>query len=289
LLHMRLEYNDWPKEEDLDDKHAKIAAFNNLAHRLPPTNFTLLSELSAFLIEIVDASATNKMNVRNVGIVFAPTLNIPAPLISFFLTDYDDIFGGEAQDENTREQLVEVYKPQNAPQNDWEGIRSPRHQMFTDLPTPAYNNSGFQGMGGFAPLPQQQGRPTPQPGMNGGYGQGSQDYYAQQPQDPSYNSLNGSLAPPPNHPPPQPGMSAKDVKKARRESNMQMLGYGIQPSAAGGSIADVLAQQRTGSYQSLRQGDRDGSRGRGSPARGPPGGAYWYDRTDGRCKICKNR
>ena len=38
------------------------------------------------------------MNIRNVGIVFSPTLNIPAPVISAFLTDFDSIFGPGPED-----------------------------------------------------------------------------------------------------------------------------------------------------------------------------------------------
>ncbi|KAF2098431.1 RhoGAP-domain-containing protein [Rhizodiscina lignyota] len=268
---------DFLKALDLEERQAKITAFNLLVHRLPAPNLALLQALCSFLIEIVDASATNKMNVRNVSIVFAPTLNIPTPLISFFLTDYNDIYGDEVQEDQAspvREQLVEAARPQ-APASEWDGIRSPRHQMFSDLATPAYNQTSFQNVGGFAPM--QQGPPArhPSAGMNGvPYGQQQQqqaDYYqqqmamqqqqmAQQQQD-SYNSLNGALAPPTSQPPPPPGQAPRDVKKSRRESNMQMLGYGMQGAMGGGSIAEMLSQQRKPSYQSLRQGDRDASRG----------------------------
>ncbi|KAF2221583.1 hypothetical protein BDZ85DRAFT_201435, partial [Elsinoe ampelina] len=77
---------------DLDGK-TKVEAFNILVNRLPAPNRELLENLTAFLREIVDNEATNKMNVRNVGIVFSPTLNIPAPLISLFVTDHGKIFG----------------------------------------------------------------------------------------------------------------------------------------------------------------------------------------------------
>jgi hypothetical protein len=77
----------------MDERSKKIQSFNVLVHKLPMANFELLRHMASFLIEIVDNSGLNKMTVRNVGIVFAPTLNIPAPLIAFFLTDYPDIFG----------------------------------------------------------------------------------------------------------------------------------------------------------------------------------------------------
>jgi RalA-binding protein 1 len=49
--------------------------------------------LISFLIKIIDHSDVNKMTVRNVGIVFSPTLNIPAPVFAMFLQNYEVIFG----------------------------------------------------------------------------------------------------------------------------------------------------------------------------------------------------
>lgn len=123
---------------ELDEREKKIAAFNFLVHRLPKANLTLLRALSQFLIEIVNNSAVNKMTVRNVGIVFAPTLNIPAPVFSMFLTDYDSIFdqspelGGSAM-----ESAVDDPKASDV-------LRSPRRQVFSDIPTPSYNQTTFR-------------------------------------------------------------------------------------------------------------------------------------------------
>lgn len=210
------------------------------------------------------------MNVRNVGIVFAPTLNIPAPLISFFLTDYDAIFGDPLPEEQASPVKEAMYQQQ---QGGGDGIRSPRKQMFTELPTPAYNQTAFQGqgMGGFTPMQQPQGTRQMHTAPNGFGGTHAQNEYVQQlqlqPQQPQqyqdYGSLNGAMVPPQ-----QPQQSGRDAKKARRESNMQMLmpGYGGGPQGVGGSLAQVLSEQRKSSYQSLRSGS--GSReGRGSPAR----------------------
>lgn len=123
---------------ELDEREKKIAAFNFLVHRLPKPNLTLLRALSQFLIEIVNNSAVNKMTVRNVGIVFAPTLNIPAPVFSMFLTDYDSIFdqspefGGSAM-----ESVVDDFKAPDV-------LRSPRRQVLSDMPTPSYNQTTFR-------------------------------------------------------------------------------------------------------------------------------------------------
>ena len=78
------------------------------------------------------------MSVRNVGIVFSPTLNIPAPVFSMFLTDFDAIFGEEPAAAPTPPPEVSVTEPLTP-----EDIRSPRRQIFSDIPTPSYNQNTF--------------------------------------------------------------------------------------------------------------------------------------------------
>ena len=122
---------------DLDEKSKKVAAYNALVHKLPPPNWTLIRALSSFLIGVVTNSDVNKMSVRNVGIVFSPTLNIPAPVFSMFLTDFDAIFATDP-DENVPTIEVSITEPLTP-----EDIRSPRHQLFSDIPTPSYNQDTF--------------------------------------------------------------------------------------------------------------------------------------------------
>ncbi|KAL9096205.1 MAG: hypothetical protein Q9165_001728 [Trypethelium subeluteriae] len=143
------------KALDLDEKQKKVAACNVLVHRLPTANLELLKALSSYLLTITNNAEVNKMGVRNgkhgpnsnieetlthyspVGIVFAPTLNIPAPLISLFLTDHDYIFGDAIDEAQSPLQEVSVEPPSP------DSIRSPRRQMFSDLPTPGYNTTSF--------------------------------------------------------------------------------------------------------------------------------------------------
>lgn len=80
----------------------------------------------------------NKMTVRNVGIVFSPTLNIPAPVFSMFLQEYDSIFGPL----QPRISSTTLEMPSTGTLSADE-IRSPRRQMFSDLPTPAYHQTTF--------------------------------------------------------------------------------------------------------------------------------------------------
>ncbi|KAK6535951.1 hypothetical protein TWF281_000200 [Arthrobotrys megalospora] len=75
-----------------DDKSNRVPRLNELVHMLPIENFTLLKVLAQHLIQIVDNAAENKMTVRNVGIVFSPTLNIPAGVFSLFILEYSSIF-----------------------------------------------------------------------------------------------------------------------------------------------------------------------------------------------------
>lgn len=61
---------------------------------LPPSNYTLLRAFISHLILIVKNAAVNKMTLRNIGIVFSPTLGIPAgifyELVSRFGAIFDD-------------------------------------------------------------------------------------------------------------------------------------------------------------------------------------------------------
>jgi RalA-binding protein 1 len=83
---------------ELPTREAKLAALQILVQRLPLANATLLKYLLAFLIKIINNADMNKMTVRNVGIVFSPTLNIPAPVFAIFLQNYEAVFGMEPED-----------------------------------------------------------------------------------------------------------------------------------------------------------------------------------------------
>ncbi|KAI5795210.1 hypothetical protein EDC01DRAFT_615008 [Geopyxis carbonaria] len=83
---------DFVKITEMGDKSRKIAALNELVHMLPIENFSLLKALSGHLLRIVDNADINKMTIRNVGIVFSPTLNIPAQVFSMFLYEFREIF-----------------------------------------------------------------------------------------------------------------------------------------------------------------------------------------------------
>ncbi|PYI09050.1 RhoGAP-domain-containing protein [Aspergillus sclerotiicarbonarius CBS 121057] len=127
---------DFLRVLELHEKQKKIAAFNFLVHRLPNPNMALLRALVQFLIVIVNNSDVNKMTIRNVGIVFAPTLNIPAPVFSMFLTDFDDIFDGAP---NVGAEQLELND--NRPTS--EDLRYPHRQIASDMSTPGYSQATF--------------------------------------------------------------------------------------------------------------------------------------------------
>lgn len=64
-------------------------------NELPPPNYALLRALTAHLILIVQNSASNKMTLRNIGIVFSPTLGIPAGIFSELVSHFGPIFDAE--------------------------------------------------------------------------------------------------------------------------------------------------------------------------------------------------
>lgn len=165
---------------ELPDVDSKVNALNGLVHRLPRVNNLLLRYLSGFLINIINHADTNKMTVRNVGIVFSPTLNIPAPVFALFLQQFEGIFEYRP-DSNSGPIEVTVTAPPLAP----DDIRSPRKQKFQDLPTPSYNQQTFPGQ-------HQSPAQFPMPGRaayDTGFTPLSQSYEGQK-------SLNSTLAGP---------------------------------------------------------------------------------------------
>jgi RalA-binding protein 1 len=204
---------DFLRVLELDERQKKILAFNSLIHRLPRPNLALLRALVQFLIIIVNNSDVNKMTIRNVGIVFAPTLNIPAPVFSMFLTDFESIF--DKMPEGRSEQVeLKVDRPALP-----EDIRSPRHQMFSDLPTPAYNQTTFRRPTEVADdLRQDTGFISIQPS----YEQSSHnpvEHYNRQPDSPAMNRM---LMPSVDN--------SRSAKAKRRESSMLFMEYNHQGS-----------------------------------------------------------
>ncbi|KAI0372788.1 RhoGAP-domain-containing protein [Pilatotrama ljubarskyi] len=77
---------------DFVDPQERIRELSHLISSLPLANYSLLRALTAHLILIVQNSGVNKMTMRNVGIVFSPTLGIPAGVFSLMLGEFKRVF-----------------------------------------------------------------------------------------------------------------------------------------------------------------------------------------------------
>jgi len=77
---------------DLVDPQERITELSYLIGILPVANYSLLRALTAHLISIVQNANVNKMTMRNVGIVFSPTLGIPAGVFSLMLAEFNRVF-----------------------------------------------------------------------------------------------------------------------------------------------------------------------------------------------------
>ncbi|KAJ3350692.1 hypothetical protein HDU91_006214 [Kappamyces sp. JEL0680] len=70
----------------------KITEVSKLIASLPLPNYACLRALLAHLLRVVQKSDVNKMTVRNISIVFSPTLGVPAGLFTLFLAEFSTVF-----------------------------------------------------------------------------------------------------------------------------------------------------------------------------------------------------
>ncbi|KAI8057229.1 hypothetical protein BDF22DRAFT_653255 [Syncephalis plumigaleata] len=125
---------------DNDDRRIRVNELGKLVSQLPLANYTLLRTLIAHLIRIVRKSDINKMTIRNVGIVFSPTLNIPAGVFALFMAQFDYIFFVDADG---------MAKPRMVAEGEellGERVEATRHRVIpprvnTDRLNPANSNN----------------------------------------------------------------------------------------------------------------------------------------------------
>ncbi|KAF9820892.1 hypothetical protein IEO21_01119 [Rhodonia placenta] len=97
---------------DFVDPQERIRELSHLIASLPIANYSLLRALTAHLILIVQNANVNKMTMRNVGIVFSPTLGIPAGVFSLMLGEFKRVFNVDG--------TLEDGEP--APEDEGEGV-----------------------------------------------------------------------------------------------------------------------------------------------------------------------
>ncbi|KAH9479619.1 putative Rho-type GTPase-activating protein 2 [Psilocybe cubensis] len=93
---------------DFVDPQERIKELSQLIAALPLANYSLLRALTAHLILIVQNSNVNKMTMRNVGIVFSPTLGIPAGVFSLMLGEFNRVFNVDADNDDLGEKEGEA-------------------------------------------------------------------------------------------------------------------------------------------------------------------------------------
>lgn len=84
---------------DIPDAQERIRELSHLIAALPLANYSLLRALTAHLILIVQNAPINKMTMRNVGIVFSPTLGIPAGVFSLMLGEFNRVFNVDSPED----------------------------------------------------------------------------------------------------------------------------------------------------------------------------------------------
>lgn len=77
---------------DLANQDERVDELASLVSQLPLPNYCLLRALTAHLILIIQNAHINKMTMRNVGIVFSPTLGIPAGVFSLMMGEFERVF-----------------------------------------------------------------------------------------------------------------------------------------------------------------------------------------------------
>jgi RalA-binding protein 1 len=136
-----------------------------------------------------------------------------------------------------------------AAQASTDPLRSPRHQIFTDLPTPAYSQTTF---GGFTPLGAAPMRPAPPAPSQG------------------LASLSESPTAPANPPPPP-----SSVQQAKEFASLNMLAAPSIPQRPGSAASSHssssgmlgVQQERRGRRESAMMGSEIGLIGQRVPVR----------------------
>lgn len=138
--------SDFMELMEMPSGAAKTTTLRTIIHSLPPDTTALLTTLCSHLNNVVRHSDVNKMTMRNVGIVFSPTLNIPANVIETFIEQATELF---AEHEGVRSPLAPVFA------SEVSGRQSPM-SMLTALsgpPSASQPTSAATSHNPFAHLP----------------------------------------------------------------------------------------------------------------------------------------
>ncbi|CAO0795998.1 unnamed protein product [Mucor circinelloides] len=134
---------------DLLDRKDRVNELGRLVSVLPLSNYTLLRALTAHLIRVVQHSDINKMTMRNVSIVFSPTLGIPATIFNLFMSEFEYIFwttkDGDAAPRRIEDEVIEE-QPVVVPQEQTKiQIEAPRESV-EQVEEVIVDNHQFEGL-----------------------------------------------------------------------------------------------------------------------------------------------
>ncbi|BGP28341.1 Rho GTPase activating protein [Rhodotorula toruloides] len=127
-------HGDFLRVIDLRNRRDRVNALGKLVAQLPIEEYTLFRFFFAHLCLIAQNAETSKMNLRNLGIVFSPTLAIPAPLFSLFLSEFDLVFAVESE--------TGTAKPITLEDETTEDTTVPQERRTTNRNSQIYEASG---------------------------------------------------------------------------------------------------------------------------------------------------
>ncbi|KAK9468649.1 hypothetical protein V1512DRAFT_269514 [Lipomyces arxii] len=84
--------NEFMQCQSIENRQSRLDMLKVLLRQLPSENFSVLKAVSRYLVKVVKNSDKNKMTLRNISIVFAPTLNIANSLVQTFVGEYGAVF-----------------------------------------------------------------------------------------------------------------------------------------------------------------------------------------------------
>lgn len=119
---------DFMRANDIMDRKERVNELGQLVSMLPLPNYSVLRTLCSHLIKIIERQDENKMTMRNVGIVFSPTLGIPAGVFALFLTEFDWVFYTDARGEPAPRLIEEDIIPPDTEELGKESISLQRGQ-----------------------------------------------------------------------------------------------------------------------------------------------------------------
>ncbi|KAI8903599.1 hypothetical protein EDD86DRAFT_250314 [Gorgonomyces haynaldii] len=121
----------------ISDRQQKVEELSKLLKMIPQVNFHSLKVLLGHLIRVVKISDKNKMNVRNISIVFSPTLGMPAGIFTLMMAEYPTLFPEDKVDKIDKipeQRLIEeeaVKSWENLEPNPEQKKRSDRRKPMT--------------------------------------------------------------------------------------------------------------------------------------------------------------